>query len=184
MEAAQVVAQALKRLEIVVEESVTGLSPDQLSEQIHPESNPIGWLCWHLTRIQDDHVSNLAEKEQTWIADGWHSKFNMPADPSDYGTGDSIEKVRSFKAPNAEILLGYYKAVSAKTQTFLKALTPKQMEIPVKDDRWLPPPSVGVRLVSIIGDNTQHVGQIAFLRGLMSGFGWREQSGKAPAGLE
>ena len=61
MEAAQVVAQALKRLEIVVEESVTGLSPDQLSEQLHPESNPIGWLCWHLTRIQDDHVSNLAE---------------------------------------------------------------------------------------------------------------------------
>ena len=51
----------------------------QLTEQVHPESNPIGWLCWHLTRIQDDHISNLAEVEQTWIADNWHSKFKMPA---------------------------------------------------------------------------------------------------------
>ena len=184
MDAAEVVAQALKRLEVVVEKSLTGLSPAQLTEQVHPESNPIGWLCWHLTRIQDDHISNLAEMEQTWIADSWHSKFKMPADPSDYGTGDSIEKVRSFRAPSAEILLEYYKTVSKRTQVFLQTLTPQQMEVPVKDNRWLPPPSVGVRLVSIIGDSTQHVGQIAYLRGLISGFGWREQSGKAPSGLE
>ena len=184
MEAPEVVAQALGRLEIVMEKSLDGLTSDQLAIQPHPESNSIGWLCWHLTRIQDDHISNLAGTEQTWIKEEWYSKFKLPPDSTDYGTGDSIERVRSFRAPSAQILLDYYKAVNCNIQKYLNSLTPQQMDSPVNDTRWAPPPSVGVRLISVIGDSTQHVGQIAYLRGLISGFGWREESSKAPVGLE
>jgi hypothetical protein len=36
------------------------------------------------------------------------------------------------------------------------------------DDRWDPPVTLGVRLVSIADDSLQHVGQAAYLRGLLS----------------
>ncbi|MDA1215961.1 MAG: DinB family protein [Chloroflexi bacterium] len=173
MEAPEVVADALGRLKGLLERSLDGLTPEQLTIQPSPDSNPIGWLCWHLTRVQDDHVSNLTGREQAWVADGWHAKFNLPADATDYGTGDSIERVRAFRAPDAQTLLDYYNAIHGRTQEYLSTLTSEEMDKPVNDDRWTPPPSVGVRLVSVIGDNTQHAGQIAYLRGYISGLGWR-----------
>ena len=36
----------------------------------------------------------------------------------------------------------------------------------VVDERWDPPVTLGVRLVSVISDDLQHVGQAAYLRGL------------------
>jgi hypothetical protein len=35
------------------------------------------------------------------------------------------------------------------------------------DESWNPPVTLGVRLVSVVNDDTQHVGQAAFLRGLV-----------------
>jgi hypothetical protein len=35
------------------------------------------------------------------------------------------------------------------------------------DDYWDPPVTLGVRLVSIISDDLQHVGQAAFIRGVI-----------------
>ena len=35
-------------------------------------------------------------------------------------------------------------------------------------------PTVGVRLVSVVSDNTQHAGQIGYLRGYHAGFGWQQ----------
>ena len=172
MDAPEFVADAFERVKALLEKSLLGLTPEQLCLQPSPDTNPIGWLCWHLTRVQDDHVSNLAGREQAWTSKGWHLKFDLPKDPSDYGTGDSIERVRGFKAPDVQTLLAYYNDVHRRTQEYLAGLTPKGMDVPVNDDRWQPPPSVGVRLVSVVGDNTQHAGQIAYLRGYISGLGW------------
>jgi hypothetical protein len=173
MEGPEVVAGAFGRLSGILERSLEGLTLEQLTIQPSPDSNPIGWLCWHLARVQDDHVSNLVGCEQAWVADGWHKKFNLPADPTNFGTGDSVERVRAFRAPDAQTLLDYYNAVHQRTQEYLATLTPEEMDKPVNDDRWTPPPSVGVRLISILGDNTQHTGQVAYLRGYISGMGWR-----------
>ena len=37
----------------------------------------------------------------------------------------------------------------------------------VVDESWDPPVTLGVRLVSILNDDTQHVGQAAYVRGLL-----------------
>lgn len=37
----------------------------------------------------------------------------------------------------------------------------------VIDDAWDPPVTLGVRLVSVADDSLQHVGQAAYLRGLI-----------------
>ena len=36
----------------------------------------------------------------------------------------------------------------------------------IVDERWDPPVSLGVRLVSVVTDDLQHVGQAAYVRGL------------------
>jgi hypothetical protein len=36
----------------------------------------------------------------------------------------------------------------------------------VVDKRWDPPVTLGVRLVSVVDDDAQHVGQAAYVRGL------------------
>ncbi len=39
----------------------------------------------------------------------------------------------------------------------------------IVDTRWDPPVTAAVRLVSVIGDTMQHLGQAAYVRGLASG---------------
>ena len=58
---------------------VDGLTPDQLAHRTAPEANPIGWLAWHLVRVQDDHVADVAGREQVWTADGWADRFGLAA---------------------------------------------------------------------------------------------------------
>ncbi len=36
-------------------------------------------------------------------------------------------------------------------------------------------PTVGVRLISVLANNLQHAGQVAYLRGLLHGIGWQRR---------
>jgi hypothetical protein len=40
------------------------------------------------------------------------------------------------------------------------------------DRRWDPPVTVGVRLTSVVNDTTQHIGQMAYIRGLIEDRKW------------
>ncbi len=46
-------------------------------------------------------------------------------------------------------------------------MTPEDLDR-VVDKRWNPPVTLGVRLVSILNDDVQHVGQAAYVRGLLA----------------
>jgi hypothetical protein len=37
----------------------------------------------------------------------------------------------------------------------------------IVDERWDPPVSLGVRLVSVADDSAQHIGQAAYVKGLL-----------------
>ena len=37
----------------------------------------------------------------------------------------------------------------------------------IVDERWDPPVTLGARLVSVVNDDTQHVGQAAYVKGLL-----------------
>jgi hypothetical protein len=37
----------------------------------------------------------------------------------------------------------------------------------VVDERWDPPVTLGVRLISVLSDDLQHAGQAGYLRGLL-----------------
>jgi hypothetical protein len=66
---------------------------------------------------------------------------------------------------DAELLTGYLEAVMAQVMRMLDGIDGTDLDR-VIDTRWDPPVTLGVRLVSILEDALQHVGQAALLRGL------------------
>ena len=172
MEWQELLTDGYTRIAQVLERALNGMAQGDLNWQPRPDCNSMGWLAWHLTRVQDGHIADLMEKEQLWISDGWHAKFNRPADPRDSGFGHSPEQVAAFKSPDAETLLVYYHAVVERTKRYLNTLSKTDLDRELNEPRYQPLPTVGVRLISVMSDNLQHVGQTAYVRGLMKGKGW------------
>ena len=159
---------AYDQIQQTLRAAVSGLTPDQLEHRVAADANPIGWLAWHLLRVQDDHVADVAGNEQVWTAEGWADRFALPFDPAATGYGFTSEQVAAVRVPSADLLLGYAEAVGARTAEFLGGLTDDDLDR-VVDERWDPPVTLGVRLVSVLSDDLQHVGQAAYVRGIVLG---------------
>ncbi|WP_310716766.1 mycothiol transferase [Streptomyces lydicus] len=157
---------AFGRIREAVEEAVDGLDPDEIASRPAEETNSVGWLVWHLTRIQDDHVAGVAGTEQVWTADGWYERFGLPFAADDTGYGHSPEEVAAVRELSAELLTDYHEAVHDATVQYLAGVEDKDYKR-VVDRAWSPPVTLGVRLVSVISDGLQHVGQAAYVRGLL-----------------
>jgi hypothetical protein len=147
---------------------IRGLTPDQLTHRVTPEANTIAWLAWHLARVQDDHIAHIADQEQVWLSEDWVGRFGLPFEPEATGYGFSAEEVGRVRGPSAELLLEYAAAVHDRTAEFLRGLSDDDLDR-VVDTRWDPPVTLGVRLVSVLSDDLQHVGQAAYVRGLIAG---------------
>ena len=149
-----------------VHEVVDGLSAEDLTWSPAQGANSIGWLVWHLTRVQDDHVADLLDEEQLWETGPWAPRFGLTPDPGNTGYGHGADDVASVRPDGADVLVAYYDAVAARTSALLGRLTPDDLDR-VVDERWDPPVTMGVRLVSIADDDIQHAGQAAYVRGLL-----------------
>ena len=172
MEWQELITDGYGRVLEVLEKALDGLTQDDLNQQPHPDCNSMGWLTWHLTRGQDSQIANLMGEKQLWVSDGWHAKFNRAPEPDDTGFGHSSEDVAAFKAPDAETLLGYHRAVLKRTKRYIASLSAADLDRELNEPWFQPLPTVGVRLVSIMSENIQHAGQVAYLRGLLKGKGW------------
>jgi uncharacterized damage-inducible protein DinB len=155
---------AFDRIKTVVHTTVDGLSTGELSQLPNDSANSIAWLVWHLTRVQDDHIAELAQQDQVWKQ--WYEKFALPFGEQETGYGQTTDDVAGVRA-SAELLLGYYDAVHAATISYISTLTEKAYQR-IVDTNWDPPVTLAVRLVSIITDDLQHAGQAAYVRGLLT----------------
>ena len=149
-----------------VHEVVEGLDAADLVWSPAPEVNSIGWLVWHLTRVQDHHVAGLLDEQQLWETGPWAPRFGLAPDPRNTGYGHRVDDVASVRPDGADVLVAYYDAVAARTNALQRQLTPDELDR-VVDERWDPPVTMGVRLVSIADDDIQHAGQAAYVRGLL-----------------
>ncbi len=163
---ADLLIDALSRVREVVRGTVADLSSEQLSFQPDGNGNSIGWLVWHLTRVQDDHVADASGGEQVWTSAGWRDRFDLPFEATATGYGHSSEDVAAVWIPSADLLIDYHDAVFARSSQYLSVLTAKNLAR-IVDDSWDPPVTLAVRLVSVISDDLQHVGQAAYVKGLL-----------------
>jgi hypothetical protein len=166
MTSAELLVDAFGRIREVVHRVVDGLTPEQLALRVDPEANSIAWLVWHLTRIQDDHVADVANTEQVWRSQGWVERFGLPLDPRDTGYGHRADDVTAVQVDSGELLVGYHDAVHQQTTRYVSQLKDADLAR-IVDRSWDPPVTLGVRLVSVIADDLQHAGQAAFVRGIL-----------------
>lgn len=173
MEGNELIADGLGRVNQLLHRALEGVPAETLNRMPGTDSNSMTWLAWHLTRVQDGHIGSLAGEPQLWTSEGWHERFGMPADDSITGGGHSLEQAAAVKVESADVLLGYNDAVYERTTRYLAGLTSEGLDRVLDEPQYNPLPTVGVRLVSIVSDNTQHAGQVMYLRGYFDGFGWR-----------
>ena len=169
MASSDVLVDAFERIRDAVYPAVNGLSVQQLAFRPDGESNSIAWLVWHLTRIQDDHVTGLHGGTQAWTAGGWSSS-SLSARPRRHRLRPRARRCGQGHPPTPPLLLGYFEEVHEKTVAYLRAVSDADLE-QVIDASWDPPVTIGVRLVSVIADDLQHVGQAAYVRGVVERLG-------------
>ncbi len=166
MDIASLLLELYGRIPPLARSAVAGIPFERLCDSPSPETNSIGWLVWHLARVQDHHVAEILEIDQRWVDGGWASRFGLEPDPSNIGYGHTMDDVAAVRPESAEVLVDYLDAVQTRTEQMLESLSPADLDR-IVDRRWDPPVSMGVRLVSIADDSLQHLGQAAYLRSLM-----------------
>ncbi|MFE2278712.1 DinB family protein [Streptomyces sp. NPDC059454] len=166
MHAKDILIDGFGRVREEVHAAVEGLGPDALDARPGPGANSVAWLVWHLTRVQDDHVADAFGLDQVWLSQGWEKRLGLGLPRRDTGYGHTPAQVAEVRVGSGELLTGYYDAVHEQTLEALRGLTAADLER-VVDERWDPPVGLGVRLVSVLSDDLQHVGQAAYVRGLV-----------------
>ena len=173
MEWQQLIIDFFTRISQELERVLDGLSIDDLNRKPSPDCNSIGWLAWHLTRSHDRNLSELARKEQLWIKDKWYTRFNRAPDPSETGVGHSSEDMAAFKSADSKTILEYHHAVVELAIQYIDSnLSETDLKRRVKSPTLKNAATVRRRLLGIISEGLQHVGQAAYVRGLLEGKGW------------
>jgi len=176
MEWQQLIMNIFVRISQELERVLDGLTVDDLNQQPRPDCNSIGWLTWHLTRSHDRNISELAGEKQLWIKDNWHARFNRAPDPTDTGFGHSSEDIAVFRSPDSKTLLEYHHAVLELAKRYISGtLSETDLKREVESPTLRNVATVRARLVGVINDGLQHVGQTAYVRGLLKGKGWLDR---------
>jgi hypothetical protein len=149
-----------------VHDILEGMEPEQLAVRPGGGGNSIGWLVWHLSRVQDDHISDVAGTGQKWTAGGWAEKIGLPLEIGDTGFGHNSGQVDNVRVASPALLREYFDEVHAATVEYLRGLSEEDLDR-VVDTRWNPHVTLGVRLVSVLDDCLEHCGQAAYVKGML-----------------
>ena len=97
MDTSALLIDAFTRVRETVHRAVDGLDPEELAFRPDRDGNSIAWLVWHLTRIQDDHIAEVAGLEQVWTAQGRAERFGLPFPVSATGYGHGSDDVAAVR---------------------------------------------------------------------------------------
>jgi hypothetical protein len=160
--ARDLLVDAFGRIRETVVELTDGLTEETATYRPDPDGNTIAWLLWHLTRTQDDHVAGLARVEQAWPR--WRDRFGLPFSDWATGYGQSSDEVAAVRA-SGDLLAGYHGDVHQLSLDYVGQISTDELDR-VVDTRWNPPVTAAVRLVSVLDDTMQHLGQAAYVHGM------------------
>lgn len=168
MESSDLLIEAYSHINRIVHQAADGLSQEQLAYRPEEGSNSIAWLVWHLTRIQDSHLKNVVQLEEAWLTEQWDERFGMAGNET-IGFGDGPEEVAAIRPPGA-ILLGYHDRVASRVLEYLPTVDAEELDR-IVDTNYDPHVKAGIRLMSVVQDNTQHAGQARYVRGMIERLG-------------
>lgn len=165
MQTPELTLDALGRVHELIPAVLDGLSLEDISWRPDPEANSIGWLLWHLIRVEDGIIAGLAGSAQVWVEDGWHERFGLPYPADAAGFGMTSDDVGHFQIADPALLTQYAARVAERSTEVVSRLSPADFDT-VIDTSYTPAVTMGARLVSLIVETSQHIGQVGYLKGL------------------
>ena len=148
--------------------AIDGLSADERRFMPSPESHHIDWTVWHMARVEDDWIQRFSQQLDTvWQSGGWFERMGLPERTS--GFGFTAEEVTGLPSFDIDEMMAYYDAVRAETLKFLDGQTASDLEVCPHPRR--PEYSFAMMWSHLIIEESQHVGQVAYIRGIKRGLG-------------
>lgn len=152
-----------------LKQTLEGLTQEELMWQPGPESNHILWTVWHMARVSDRWPnSTVLGNEELWIRDGWANRLGMPEDR--YGRGETPDQVRDFPSVDIKLVLEYFDAAHASLLAMIDGLEESDLDREVYSPARGESFNINWILGHILAEESQHLGQIAYIRGLQRGF--------------
>ena len=145
---------------------LSGLTAEERRFQPTPESNHIDFIVWHMARVEDDFLQRFAQQRDTiWQRDDWHGKMGLPEKES--GFRFTAEQVAEFPAFDMDEMLAYYDAVREETYKFLDSIS--ESDLALRPHPRRPEYSLANMFSHLLVEESQHVGHVAYLRGIQRG---------------
>jgi len=166
MDSAQLLTDSFARVRELYSDLARDLiQSDTLHERPAGTGNSVAWLLWHVARVQDDHIAQLAGTEQQWGQ--WQGRFGLENGADDIGYGHTSEQVDAIRISESNLLIAYHADVHDMTGHYLTRVDAAELDR-VVDSSWDPPVTAGARLVSVVGDCLQHLGQVGYVKGILA----------------
>ena len=143
------------------------LSSEVLNAHLGDHDNSVAWLLWHTGREIDVQTADLAGTSEAWSHEGYAQLTGIGAVGDGLGLGHTTGEAREITSDQGDALVDYVAAATDALLAYISTLTDADLD-EVIDENWDPPVTRGVRLVSIIDDAAQHVGQAAYAVGALS----------------
>ena len=151
-------------------QALEGLNAQELSWRPDSRCMSIGFVVWHVGRVQDFLIQTVAKgAPQVWEGE-WADRLDRsPGDPQDMGFGFMDEQLEAFQVPPVSVLLGYLEVTRANILEHLRGLDDASLE----EVKVASPMGGQLTLASLyqqmIWELNQHGGQIGYLRGMQRG---------------
>ena len=167
MDFREIIRMALDEYMEELKKALDGLTAAERRFQPSPEAHHVDFAVWHMARVEDDWVQRFAQRaDPVWKRDGWPERLGMSERDSGYGY--SAEQVAALPRFDLADMMAYYDSVRTETVRFLDGLKAEDLDEAPHPERR-PGYTVGKMFSHVIVEESQHVGQVAYLRGLQRG---------------
>lgn len=149
--------------------ALNGLDKYELSWKPSIESNNIIFLVWHMSLIEDNLINKvLGKKERIWISQDYFKKY--PSLKNETGYGFNITQLQEFPIMDIDWIMHYFDKVRNTTNNMIESLTNEDLS---NDFLFGSNKVIKVKGFWVLGrlivEESQHLGQIAYIRGMIKG---------------
>ena len=165
----QLIEETFLEMDSGFEKALGGLTPNELRWQPNHEANSIGFTYWHVGRAEDIWIHEFAlNQSSVFEKNGWHQRWTIPV--SHTGGGYTAEQVQKFAVPPLAELHQYYRQVRKETLSYLSHLKPDDFFfMPTTNRVTRKGYSIGRMFGHLLCEESQHLGHIAYIRGMLRG---------------
>jgi uncharacterized damage-inducible protein DinB len=149
-----------------LKQKLDGLTEAELRWQATLDCNTIIWLVWHMARVEDNWINGvIASGDSVWDSGGWVARTGITAEGNGYS--DTMDAVRSLPKVSTSVLVDYYDVVREAAFGIIDGMS--EDDVSNEIDRGRGPITWGWILGHVMVEESQHLGQIAFIRGMIRG---------------